>query len=77
LDPFLPMATPEIQFERELEVFRTEAEAGTQFFYADLAVHAVAADHEPVYKLLNKALCFGTRAWEPFRRHRLSLSTRI
>jgi hypothetical protein len=52
------MATPEIQFERELEVFRTEAEAGTQFFYADLAVHAVAADHEPVYKLLNKAPLF-------------------
>jgi len=52
------MATPEIQFERELEVFRTEAEAGTQFFYADLAVHAVAANHKPVYKLLNKAPLF-------------------
>ncbi len=50
----LQMIAPEIQFERQLEVFRTEAEAGIQFFYAYLAVHAVAADHESVKKLLNK-----------------------
>jgi hypothetical protein len=50
--------TPDTQFERELEVFRTEAEAATQFFYAFLTVHAVAADHEPVYKLLNQAPLF-------------------
>lgn len=49
---------PEIQFERELEIFRTESEAGTQFFYAHIAVHSVAADHESVHKLLNKAPLF-------------------
>ena len=52
------MATPDAQFERELDVFLTEAEAGTQFFYAHLAVHAVAADHRPVDKLLNQAPLF-------------------
>lgn len=54
----LSMITPAAQFERELEVFRTESEAGTQYFYAYLAVHAVAADHESVYKLLNHAPLF-------------------
>lgn len=45
-------------FERELEVFRTEAEAGTQFLYAYLAVHAVAANYNPVYRLLNETPLF-------------------
>jgi hypothetical protein len=58
LGPLSQMTAPEIQFERELEVFRTEAEAGTQFFYAYLAVHSVAADHEPVSKLLNRTPLF-------------------
>ncbi len=52
------MTSPEAQFERELEVFRTEAEAAIQFFYAYLTVHAVAADHKPVYRLLNTAPLF-------------------
>jgi hypothetical protein len=52
------MTTPSEHFERELEIFRTEAEAGTQFFYADLAVHAVAADHKMVHELLNQTPLF-------------------
>ncbi len=52
------MTTPEEQFEHELEIFRTEAEAGTQFFYAYLAVHSVAANHKAIYKLLNMAPLF-------------------
>ena len=52
------MTSPEAQFERELEVFRTEAEAAMQFFYAYLTVHAVAKDHEPVRRLLNTAPLF-------------------
>lgn len=52
------MTSPEAQFERELEVFRTEAEAAMQFFYAYLTVHAVAADHKPVHRLLNTAPLF-------------------
>jgi AbiU2 len=46
------------QLEHELEVFRTEAESGIQFFYAYLAVHAVAENNRPVYQLLNKAPLF-------------------
>ncbi len=52
------MTSPEAQFERELEVFRTEAETAIQFFYAYLTVHAVAKDHEPVRRLLNTAPLF-------------------
>ena len=42
------MTTPESRFEHELEVFRHEAEAGTQFFYSYLAVHALAARREEI-----------------------------
>jgi AbiU2 len=52
------MTTPSEQFERELEIFRTEVEAGTQFFYADLAVNEVAAEHGAVYKMLNETPLF-------------------
>jgi hypothetical protein len=52
------MTTPDAQFERELELFRREAEAGAQFFYADLAVHSVASDNEQVHNVLNKAPLF-------------------
>ena len=52
------MTTVEVQFERELEIFRTEAEAGTQFFYAYLAVHAAAAKCKAVHRLLNEAPLF-------------------
>lgn len=48
----------ERKFERELEVFRTEVEAATQFLYAFLAVHAVVADNKKVHKLLNHAPLF-------------------
>lgn len=52
------MTTPDEQFERELELFRTEAEAGAQFFYADLAMHSVAADHKRVLEFLNESPLF-------------------
>ena len=52
------MKDQSIVFEAELEVFRKEAEAAIQFLYGYLAVHAVAADHESVYKLLNQAPLF-------------------
>ena len=45
-------------FDAELEVFRKEAEAAIQFLYGYLAVHAVAADHTSVHKLLNQAPLF-------------------
>lgn len=51
------MTTAEVQFERELEIFRTEAEGGTQFLYAYLAVHA-AARRKAVHRLLNEASLF-------------------
>lgn len=52
------MTTPEVRFERELEVFRTEYEAATQFYFAFLAVHAVAYQHKSVETLLNRAPLF-------------------
>jgi hypothetical protein len=48
----------EEQFERELEVFRTEAETGAQFFYAFLLIHASAGARRPVFRLLNTAPLF-------------------
>lgn len=54
----MSVVSPEVQFERELEVFRTEAEAAIQFFYAFLTVHAVAREHDPVLRMLNTAPLF-------------------
>ena len=52
------MTTIEASFERELEVFRTEAESATQFFFGYLAVHAVAYQHKAVREVLNRAPLF-------------------
>lgn len=52
------MADPAAEFEQELEVLRTEAEAAAQFFYSYLTIHAVAGDHRPVYRLLNGSALF-------------------
>jgi hypothetical protein len=48
----------DVQFERELEVFRTEVETAVQFFYAFLAIHASAGAKKPVYRLLNTVPLF-------------------
>jgi hypothetical protein len=52
------MADTATEFEQELEVLRTEAEAGAQFFYSYLTIHAVAGDNRPVYRLLNGSALF-------------------
>jgi HEPN superfamily AbiU2-like protein len=52
------MSTSESLFEHELEIFRHEAEAGTQFFYSHLAVHALAGKHEEIETVLNEAPLF-------------------
>ena len=54
--------TPEQQFERELEVFRTEAESASQFLFGYFAVHGAAADHKGVHRLLNTAPLFWNTA---------------
>jgi len=56
------MIQPEDVFANELEVFRTEAESGIQFFYSYLAVHAVAGEHKEVHRLLNRAPIFWNTA---------------
>jgi AbiU2 len=48
----------EREFARELEIFRTEAEGGAQFFYAYLTLHAVAADNRSVHHALNRTPLF-------------------
>lgn len=55
-------ANAEQEFERELEVFRTEAEGAAQFLYAWLAVHAAAGDDAAVHRLLNTAPLFWNTA---------------
>jgi hypothetical protein len=52
------MPTLDDHFERELEIFRTEAEACAQFLFAFLAVHDVAYRKKAVHKLLNRAPLF-------------------
>lgn len=52
------MAEPGTEFEAELEVLRTEAEAVTQFFYAYLTIHAVMGDSKAVHRALNRSALF-------------------
>jgi hypothetical protein len=54
----LSLSDAEAQFERELEVFRTEVESAAQFFYAFLAVHAAAGARPKVLHLLRLAPLF-------------------
>jgi hypothetical protein len=66
------MPTPEQQFKRELEIFRTEAEAASQFLFGYFAVHAVAHEHREVHNLLNTAALFWNTSL-----HALQLSAHI
>jgi hypothetical protein len=50
----MPM-TPEQQFSRELDVFRSEAESACQFFYGDLAMHEAALRSARVHRMFNQA----------------------
>ena len=52
------MSTSEADFARELEIFRTEAEAAIQFFYAWLAIHAVAGSNNSVTRALDQTPLF-------------------
>lgn len=52
------MPTLDARFERELEIFRTEAEQCAQFLFAFLAVHDAAYRKKAVHKLLNRAPLF-------------------
>jgi len=45
-------------FEHHLEEFRKEVQGGTQFFYAMLAIHAVAGANQRVLQALNDASLF-------------------
>jgi hypothetical protein len=50
--------TPEQQFARELEVFRTEVETAAQFFYSYLAMREVAKHHKRVFRMFNEHQLF-------------------
>ncbi|MPZ37175.1 MAG: hypothetical protein GEU95_03780 [Rhizobiales bacterium] len=67
--PLSPLAA-EAEFERELEVFRTEAESAGQFFYAFLAIHAAAAAKRPVLNHINTAPLFWKTMLGALRRAR-------
>ena len=52
------MASPEQQFIRELEVFRTEAQAGAQFLYAYLSFNSIVSEKRKTYNEFNKTPLF-------------------
>jgi hypothetical protein len=51
-------ASADMEFERELEIFRTEAETAAQFLYAFLAIHASAATEKAVHRRLSATPLF-------------------
>lgn len=52
------MTNPEEKFQRELEIFRTEAQSGIQFFYTYLAFNAIIGDNKKVLDTVNKTSLF-------------------
>jgi hypothetical protein len=66
------MASVEEKFKRELEIFRTEAEATSQFLFGYFAVHEAARANKKVHLLLNTAPLFWNTAL-----HALQLSALI
>jgi len=44
----------EQEFEKELEIFRTEVEQAKQFFYAQLAINAEAGENGQVLRFMNR-----------------------
>lgn len=52
------MLSPASDFENQLELFRTEAEGAIQYYYGWQTIHAVAAENEAVFRLLNEAPLF-------------------
>jgi hypothetical protein len=50
--------TTEAAFVAELEVFRNEVEAATQFFHAERMFHVLAAKHKEVHAFLNRTAMF-------------------
>jgi HEPN superfamily AbiU2-like protein len=63
----LDMVDPAIEFEKEVEILRTEASAATQFFYAYLAILTVSNENESVRRLLNNAPLFWNTALGAFQ----------
>src|ERR1051326_2936748 len=51
----VPAAHIEIEFSRELELFREEAEGGAQFFYSYLDVHELAKRNRRVHQMLGRS----------------------
>jgi hypothetical protein len=52
------MQSHAVDFEKQLELFRTEAESAVQFFFAWDAVHTVAASDRSVVRLLDESPLF-------------------
>ena len=52
------MVSPTVEFEAQLELFRTEGQSAIQFFYVWDAIHTVAAKDKAVFRLLNQTPLF-------------------
>jgi hypothetical protein len=61
------MATPEQRFIRELEVFRTEAQAGAQFLYGYLAFNSILSEKRKALNAVNKTPLFWNTAAGPLQ----------
>jgi hypothetical protein len=53
-----PDLTAAAAFEAELEIFRNEVEAATQFFHAERTFHVMAAKYKEVHEFLNRTPMF-------------------
>lgn len=52
------MTDPEQSFINELEIFRTEAQAGAQFLYANLAINAILGKNKRALNAVNRTPLF-------------------
>lgn len=52
------MTSQEIQFEKELEIYRTEFGASIQFLYSFLILDEIASNNKKILKLINQAPLF-------------------
>lgn len=52
------MNKQEKQFTHELEIFRTEAEAGAQFLYANLSLHSIISEKKKTLRIINRTPLF-------------------
>ena len=67
LGNYKSMSNPENKFIRELEVFRTEAQAGAQFLYGQLSFNSIVSKRKTSLKAVNTTPLFWNTAMGAFQ----------